>query len=163
MNDISHLLSLRQIWIISPLAQIVIMCVLYVATGLTQLRLYKKTGKLFYNYPPISLLIFAPIYEEVIFRGVLLATFIPLYGILWAVVLQSVLFGLWHLRSLLFMPPKRVAAQVLYTGLILGPILALITLWTGTIWMAVILHFLNNFLTCVTDKESLQILKESKG
>ncbi len=141
MNDISHLLSLRQIWILSPLAQIAIMCILYVATGLTQLPLYKKTGKLFYNYPPNSFIIFSPIYEEVIFRGVLLTTFIPLYGTLWAIVLQSVLFGLWHLRSLLFMPPKRVAVQVLYTGIILGPIFALVTIWTGTIWMAVILHF----------------------
>jgi membrane protease YdiL (CAAX protease family) len=158
MNDIVNFLSLRQIWVLSPLAQIAIMVFFYIATGLTQLPLYKKTGKLFYDYPPHSFLIFAPIYEEIIFRGILLATFIPLYGIVWAIVLQSVLFGLWHLRSLLFMPPRRVAIQVLYTGVILGPIFALATLWTGTIWIAVILHFLNNFLTCVTDRKSRKLL-----
>jgi membrane protease YdiL (CAAX protease family) len=162
MIDVLNLLSLKQIWVLSPLTQIIVMIVLYIATGFTQLPLYKKTGKLFYNYPPSSFLIFAPIYEEVIFRGILLATFIQLYGIVWAIILQSVLFGLWHLRSLLFMTPKRVTTQVLYTGLVLGPLFAIITLLTGTIWIAVILHFLNNFLTCVTDRESRKLLREVK-
>jgi membrane protease YdiL (CAAX protease family) len=162
MTDVSNLLALKQIWILSPLAQIVIMVILYIATGLTQLPFYKKTGKLFYNYPPNSFLVFAPIYEEVIFRGILLMTFMQLYGIVGAVILQSVLFGIWHLRSLLFMPPKRVAIQVLYTGLILGPLFAIITLWTRTIWIAVIFHFLNNFLACVTDKESRELLRAVK-
>lgn len=162
MTDLSNLLLLKQIWILSPLTQIVIMVILYIATGLTQLPFYKKTGRLFYNYPPNSFLIFAPIYEEVIFRGILLTTFIHLYGVVWAIVLQSILFGLWHLRSLLFMSPKRVAIQVFYTGLILGPLFAIITLWTGTIWVAVILHFLNNFLACVTDRESRKLLREAK-
>lgn len=155
-----HFLTLQQIWILSPIVQIIIMVVLYVATGLTQLPLYRKTGRLFYNYPPNSFLIFAPIYEEIIFRGFILFGLIPLYGILWAIVIQSILFGLWHLRSLLFMPPKRVALQVLYTGIILGPVFSLVTLYTGTIWIAVILHFLNNFFTCITDKESRKLLAE---
>ncbi|MES2930346.1 MAG: CPBP family intramembrane glutamic endopeptidase [Patescibacteria group bacterium] len=162
MTDISTLLSLKQIWILSPLAQIVIMVVLYIITGFTQLPFYKKTGKLFYNYPPNSFLIFAPIYEEVIFRGILLVTFTNLYGLVWAIILQSVLFGLWHLRSLLFMSPKRVTIQVLYTGLILGPLFAIITIWAGTIWIAVILHFLNNFLACVTHRESQELLSAPK-
>lgn len=158
MTDISNILSLRHVGMLSPLTQIIIMALLYIITGFTQLPFYKKTGRLFYNYPPNSFLVFAPIYEEIIFRGVLLATFIPLYGVLWGIVLQSVLFGLWHLRSLLFMSPKRVAVQILYTGFILGPIFALITLWTGTIWIAVILHFINNFLACLTNRESLKLL-----
>jgi membrane protease YdiL (CAAX protease family) len=154
-----HFLALKQIWILSPLTQIILMTVLYLATGITQYPMFKKTGRLFYNYPPNSFLIFAPIYEEIIFRGFLFAALIPLYGIIWAIVIQSILFGLWHLRSMLFMPPKRVVLQMLYTGLILGPLFAIITLKTGTIWVAVILHFLNNFLTCITDRESRKLLQ----
>jgi membrane protease YdiL (CAAX protease family) len=157
-----HFLALKQIWILTPLVQIVLMTTLYVATGFTQYPLFKKTGRLFYNYPPNSFLIFAPIYEEIIFRGFILFGLIPLYGITWAIIMQSILFGLWHLRSLLFMPPRRVALQVLYTGLILGPLFALITLKTGTIWVAVILHFFNNFLTCFTDRESRKLLTEAQ-
>lgn len=158
----SNFLLIKQVWILSPLTQIIIMVILYIVTGLIQVPFYKKTGKLFYNYPPNSFLIFAPIYEEVIFRGIFLATFIQLYGIVWAVILQSVLFGIWHLRSLLFMASKRVAIQVLYTGIILGPLFAIITLWSGTIWVAVILHFLNNFFACVTHKKSLKLLRVTK-
>jgi hypothetical protein len=161
--DTFHLLALKQIWILTPLIQILIMTILYLATGLSQYPIFKKTGRLSYNYPPNSFLIFAPIYEEIIFRGFLLAAFIPLYGIVWAIILQAVLFGIWHLRSLLFMPPKLVLQQVLYTGLILGPAFAIVTLFTGTIWMAVILHFLNNFLAFISDKKSLEILREKKS
>lgn len=162
MINLSDILLLKPIWILSPLTQIVIMSILYIITGFTQLPFYKKTGKLFYNYPPNSFLIFAPIYEEVIFRGILLVTFIQLYGIVWGIILQSILFGIWHLRSLLFMSRKRVIIQVIYTSIILGPLFAIITLWTGTIWVAVILHFFNNFLACLTDKESRRLFREIK-
>lgn len=140
----NNFLPLIHTGIFTPFSQIVIICALFITTVIVQNKAYKETGKMWLYYPPNSLLFFAPIYEEVIFRGIFLAGFIAMYGAVNAVILTSILFGIWHIRSILFMPKKKVVMQMLYTGLILGPIFAIVTVVTGSIWMAVILHFLNN-------------------
>ncbi len=146
-----NFLTLIQIGPLPPLLQIVLMTLLFVLTVAVQFRIYKKTGSPSHNYPLNTFLFFAPIYEEIIFRGFLLTTFIVLYGTMWAIIITSILFGLWHIRSIFFMSKTKVVMQVLYTGIILGPIFSLITIATGSIWIAVILHFLNNLLAPVTD------------
>lgn len=139
-----NFLPLIQIGIFTPLCQVFIICIVFITTVFVQNNVYKETGKLWFYYPPNSLIFFAPIYEEVIFRGIFLAEFISMYGVVNAVILTSILFGIWHIRSILFMPKKKVVMQMLYTGLILGPIFGIVTIVTGSIWIAVILHFLNN-------------------
>ena len=156
----SHFLTLKQIGILSPLAQIILMTVIFILTVIVQFRIVKKTGRPSHNYPPNTFLFFAPIYEEVIFRGLLLTTFISLYGVTRAVILTSILFGIWHIRSAFFMPKGKVIAQVLYTGLILGPVFAFITIATGNIWCAVILHFLNNLLAPLSEKKRVSVAEE---
>lgn len=61
-----------------------------------------------------------------------------------AIALTSVLFALWHLKNIFFLPPGALLYQMAYTGLIVSPVLSYITLKTRTVWPAVILHYLNN-------------------
>lgn len=156
----SNFLTLGQIGILSPLMQVILMTVLFVLTVIVQFRIVKKTGKPSHGYPLNTFLFFAPIYEEIIFRGFVLATFIGLYGNTWAIIISSILFGIWHIRSVFFMPKSKVVIQVLYTGLLLGPIFAIITMATGSIWIAVIFHFLNNLLAPITENKRLFITKK---
>jgi len=57
------------------------------------------------------------------------------------------------------MPKIKVAGQVLYTTVILGPVFAIITIMTGSIWLAVILHFLNNLLAPVLESKQFFMIK----
>ena len=91
-------------------------------------------------------IIFAPLYEEMIFRGFVLVGLLKLYGTKRAILLSSFLFGIWHLKNFTFMPLSEVLYQSIYTGLVLGPILATITLKHKSIWPSVLIHALNNIV-----------------
>jgi membrane protease YdiL (CAAX protease family) len=69
--------------------------------------------------------------EEIVFRGYLLSYFEELISLPVAVVLSSLIFGLWHAY-------QGVAGSV-RTG-VLGLVFAGITLLAGTFWPAVVLH-----------------------
>ncbi len=83
----------------------------------------------------ILLLVFNPIFEEVLFRRLVLDRLSPL-GFKGAVIVSAVLFALPHLYS-------QGIAQVPYTFAI-GLVLAWITVTTGKLWPAVLLHSLSN-------------------
>lgn len=84
----------------------------------------------------LSIAIFGPIVEEIIFRGVLysgLRRFLP--GI-WVAVLSGLYFGLWHSNPV----------QVVYTagtGIIIG----LVYYATGNFWFPIVIHLINNILS----------------
>jgi membrane protease YdiL (CAAX protease family) len=61
----------------------------------------------------IALIIVAPITEELLFRGVILSGLSSKYGIRKAVILTSVLFGLFHLN------PVQIIGAI-FVGLVLG-------------------------------------------
>ena len=63
-----------------------------------------------------------------------------------AIVISSLLFGLFHLRNLWWADRRHVALNCLYTGLIVGPIFALVRFWSGDIYLGVLVHFLHNFI-----------------
>ena len=86
----------------------------------------------------------APIYEEAIFRGVFFAYFLSTFNFYEGVILSSLIFGLWHYKNVFFKGNRLAIRQVIYTGIVYGPIFALVTYYTGTIWIAVILHYVNN-------------------
>lgn len=72
-----------------------------------------------------TLLVFAPIVEEVLFRGFLLARWQAKYGTKRAILFSSVLFGLLHfdpIGALLF--SVVLSLMALRTGSLLGPIIA---------------------------------------
>lgn len=147
------LLPMISIGFFNPLMQIFLICLIFIAIVLVQYRVYKKIGTFSHNYPPHTLTLFAPIYEEVIFRGIFLSGLIYMYGIVPAIIITSILFGVWHIRSIFFMSWNKTIIQILYTGLILGPIFAILTIYTGSIWLAVILHFLNNLFAPIVEQK----------
>jgi membrane protease YdiL (CAAX protease family) len=71
--------------------------------------------------------------EEALFRGVLLQATRRTMTTGWAVLINGVMFGLFHLNLWRFLPT-----------MLLGMMLALIVLRAGSIWPAVLFHFLNN-------------------
>jgi len=91
--------------------------------------------------------------EEFAFRGVLLALMIQQWGVVWAVVWTSVLFGLWHVMPALEMHDAHqeatghvlitVGSTVLFTGLS-GVGFALLRLFTGSLFPPAALHWAAN-------------------
>ena len=71
--------------------------------------------------------------EEILFRGYVLKAFEKSWGIITAIIVSGILFGLFHLQIGNLLP---LAA--------LGVILALMTWLSGSIWPAVVAHFINN-------------------
>ena len=108
------------------------------AKALTDAFLNVNTiGGLVINLIIIALL--AAIGEEFLFRGVILRIFNDWsQNIHFSVVLSAVLFSAIHFQFYGFFP-----------RLVLGIMFGYIFLWTGTIWISVILHFLFNGMTVV--------------
>lgn len=136
--------SLKQVGFLAPSLQIFLICFLFVFTILQQHKEYKQTGKVWGVFPLKTSSFFAAIYEEVIFRGFIFIGLMSAYSLMWSIIISSILFGLWHLKNIFYLSKKELLGQILYTGLIFGPIMAISTWFTGTIWLAVILHFCNN-------------------
>lgn len=87
----------------------------------------------------LLLLAVAPgIAEELFFRGYVQRQAERRLGVLWAIVITGVLFGLYHLRLTQALPLS-----------VLGIYLCYITWRTGSLWPAVIVHFLNNALAVI--------------
>lgn len=137
-------LLVQPIGFLSPSMQIALIAGLFILTTFQQYAEVKRTGKMFDVYPVSVSPLFAPIYEEILFRGFILFGLLTLYSSAWALVVSSLLFGLWHLKNIFWETPRGLAGQMLYAGFIFGPIAAALTLWSGTIWLAVIIHYLNN-------------------
>ena len=83
----------------------------------------------------VSAAVFPALLEEMAMRGFVLHALRP-YGDWFAIVVSSVLFGLIH-GNVLQLP----------FALVLGLMLGWMTVRTGSIWPAVVLHFVNNALS----------------
>ena len=136
--------KLKQIGLFNPTIQIIIICGLCVLTLIAQRKEYKETGKTYGRYPWRISTFFSSLYEEIIFRGFILFGLLVFLPAIWAVVISSVLFGLWHIKNYKWQTKAQTVHQVLYAGLIFGPVASIVSLWTGTIWIAVIIHYLHN-------------------
>ncbi|TVR17344.1 MAG: CPBP family intramembrane metalloprotease [Balneolaceae bacterium] len=71
--------------------------------------------------------------EEVLFRGYVMRSFEKSWGIITAIIVSSIIFGLFHIQLGNLLPLAT-----------LGAILALMTWLSGSLWPAIIAHFLNN-------------------
>ena len=148
---IFEFLKLKQIGFLTPGIQIFIICVLFVLAIFQQFIEYKKTGKTWGGHFPLKTSsFFAPIFEEVIFRAIILVGLIEIFSTTYAIIISSFLFGLWHLKNIFYFSKNGLIWQIFYTGFIFGPIMAILTLFTGTIWLSVIVHFCNNLLASST-------------
>ena len=123
--------ELRKVWGITPFFQAVLIIALFLLMAFQMEILNVR-------------LLFVPIYEEVIFRGLILGFLMGKMSDRGAIIASSALFGLWHLKNFSSMETQALISQVVYTGVILGPILAWIAIKKKTIWPGVIIHYLNN-------------------
>ena len=73
----------------------------------------------------------AGVCEEILYRGLLLATLVPLVGTWPAVAITSLIFGLGH--------AYQGISGIAKTGLI-GLVLALLTVFSGSLFIAIVLH-----------------------
>jgi membrane protease YdiL (CAAX protease family) len=92
------------------------------------------------------------VYEELLFRLILVSWLSQHVSEVSVVIVSSLLFGLWHVKNYRVQGDRVTVAQVLYAGLILGPILAILTSWYGNILPAILLHAINNLLSPVSQK-----------
>ena len=81
----------------------------------------------------LSLVVFAPIFEELLCRGVVLGSLCDRYGVTAAWLVSALFFGLLHVQ-----PVQVINATAV--GLILG----YVYLATESMWSVMILHALNN-------------------
>ena len=145
-------LSFTPIGIFTPVSIVITITLLFIIQTIVQYRIYKTKGTLSHGYPVNTFLMFAPLYEEIIFRGVLFFELISVFGLVGSAIINAILFGVWHIRSVFFMSPKKVTTQVLYTMFIIAPICLYTTYITGNIWLAVIIHYINNILAPVCEE-----------
>ena len=95
--------------------------------------------------------------EELIFRGVLQKLFTQLTGkAIWGIIISAALFSAMHLQFQGFIP--RFA---------LGVLLGYLFVWSGSIWLPIIAHFINNSIAIIgytlIDKGSLPAEAENVG
>lgn len=97
----------------------------------------------------LAVIALAPaICEEMLFRGMILHSLKAKYRLSSAVIITAVLFGFYHMSLVKFLP----------TG-ILGVVLCLVVLHTGSIYPAMVMHFLNNALSVVISYYPVQVGK----
>ncbi len=109
------------------------------------------TGLMEFGYEPVAILeppetfreylilllvltVFAGICEEVLFRGTIMPSFEE-HGLVPAIVFSSLLFALFHITFL-----------NLFTTFILGIVMAVVVIKTGSLWGGIIYHMVNNFI-----------------
>ena len=144
MNSIFEFFQLRKVLKISAEMQIAAIVFLYITMTIGHWFSVQKTGAMD-GYPPSVSILFVPIYEELVFRGILLKFFEKNYGVIKALVVVSVLFGLWHIKNIFWLDLSQLFRQIAYTTFIFSPFACWITLKTRSVWPAVILHYINNF------------------
>ena len=94
----------------------------------------------------LSVAVVAPIYEEIIFRGILLKGMASKINPTVALVISSLFFALVHLNI-----PQGINAFLL--GLVIGAIY----LKTGSIYLSMFAHFANNFLAITLSEQFVLI------
>lgn len=90
----------------------------------------------------VMVVVMAPLFEEVIFRGVLLESTRAKYGVMAAWLVSSAIFGIVHVHP-------TVAVNAFAIGLVLG----FVYMRTDSLWSVIILHAVNNgiaYLALVT-------------
>ncbi len=85
-----------------------------------------------------SMVLLAPIVEEIIFRGLLFGALAPRLGIIGSALITAILFGAVHGDLVLF--PTLAA---------LGLINALVYAYTGNLWVPITLHAFNNLIGAI--------------
>ena len=138
------LFEFRRLGPFAPWTQVAAVVALFVATVLCTHAEYRAKGTVFgYPGPGFNALV-APIYEELVFRGWILGRLARAHSRAFAIWTSGILFGVLHLRNIYWLDAWPLARLMIYAGLVLGPLLAWVTLKCRSVWPAVCLHYLNN-------------------
>lgn len=86
-----------------------------------------------YFWSFLSVVLFGPIVEELIFRGLTFSGLERIWGGLAASLISGLYFGLWH----------SIPIQIVYTA-VLGIILGIVYNETRNMWFPMMIHFINN-------------------
>jgi tetratricopeptide (TPR) repeat protein len=86
----------------------------------------------------LSIVVFGPVAEEIVFRGLIYGAFEKRMGVAWAIVISSLVFALVHLQPMYFLPI-----------LLLGTVLGWARWKTGSLGLPILLHVLNNGVALV--------------
>ncbi|MCY6960426.1 CPBP family intramembrane glutamic endopeptidase [Clostridium brassicae] len=96
----------------------------------------------------IAILIFIPVFEEILFRGIIFNKLRENIDLFSAVIIQAIVFGGFHGNIF----------QVIYTS-VLGVITALIYAWSDSIWAAILTHGIFNICGLIILPNILNISK----
>lgn len=88
-----------------------------------------------YAFIFISTCIMAPIFEEILYRGILLNGLLKKYSYKKAIIFSALIFGIAHMNL-----PQGINA------FFLGTIIGLAYYYTKSIYVCMLMHFVNNFL-----------------
>lgn len=103
--------------------------------------------------PPYSkswLMSLPSIFEEVVWRGVILAAFLRVYDQRKSILFTALCFGLWHIISVIESHPILTAGNIVWAA-ISGLFYAYVTLKTGSLLPAMIVHYLGNLFVSATN------------
>jgi membrane protease YdiL (CAAX protease family) len=89
-------------------------------------------------YALIAIAVIPSVCEEILFRGYILRAFEKSWGIIVAILISGLFFGLFPLQAANLIPLAT-----------LGIILAVMTWLSGSIWPAIFAHFINNGMAVV--------------
>lgn len=138
------LFEFRRVGPVPAAAQVVAVVLLFVTTVLCTHAEYRAHETVFGFPGPGFNVLFAPIYEELVFRGWILGQLARRRSSAFAIAISSLLFGILHLRNIYWLVPERLVGQMVYTGAVFGPVAAWMTLKCRSLWPAVVVHYLNN-------------------
>lgn len=141
---ITSLLQFKKIGFLTPFLQILFVLFLAITTAIYYYRQHKETGKIHGLYPLRPHIYIVVFLEEFIFRDLLFVGFLSIVSPFLSILYTSILFGLAHLRNIPYMSKQKLLEQILYASFIFGPVTGIVTYLTGSIWIAVILHYINN-------------------
>lgn len=146
---LSELLHIKPIWKLPVKGVFFIIVALYLCSITYYYWQYKTLGTIDgYDAVHTPSLIFAPIYEEILFKGLILVGLLKIFQKKNSVIIWwGILFGLWHLKSFPFVEldfsQYGLYRQVIYTTF-LWSFLTYLALRYKTIWLGVIIHYVNN-------------------
>lgn len=97
----------------------------------------------------LNIALIPAICEEILFRGYILRAFEKSWGPIVAIIISGLIFGMFHIQLGNIFPLAT-----------LGIILALMTWLSGTLWPAIIAHFINNGAAVLVGSQYPELLFE---
>jgi len=160
--NLKQLLEIRDIWNVSKQNIFYILVSLYVLSIIYYMREYQLwTQVWWYMYDHSMSVIFAPIYEEVLFRWIILIGLLKIFKNKTQVIIWwGILFWIWHLKNFPFQSIWETVHQVVYT-MLLWFLFTWLALKYKTIWFGVMLHYVNNIFLHPVSWSFIALLSES--